>query len=665
MSTPFTSQQALRCANTIRLLAADAVEKANSGHPGLPMGAADMAVALWGGFLQFNPADTGWANRDRFVLSAGHGSMLLYSLLHLFGFNLPMEELKNFRQWGSKTPGHPEFGHTPGVEVTTGPLGQGVANGVGMALASRMAAERFNTPEFSPISHRVFAIVGDGDLQEGIAYEAAALAGHLKLGNLIYLYDSNSITIEGKTNLAWSEDVAKRFEAAGWHIQQVDGHDHQQVSAAIQNGIAETGKPSLIICTTQIAYGSPNKQGSSSSHGSPLGKDELEATRANLGWNEPAFTVPADVAEQCAKRVAELKAGYDAWQQGFAAWRSANPDKAALWDATWQKQMPENLAEELLASVAGKDGATRSLAGAVLQKAAALLPALVGGSADLAPSNNSDIKGGGSVQPGSFAGRNLHFGIREHAMGAICNGLALYGCFIPYGATFLVFSDYCRSAVRLSALMQQQVVYIFTHDSYAVGEDGPTHQPIEHTASLRMIPGLQVIRPADADETALAWYAAMKYHNGPTALILTRQKLPLLPKPAGFDKSLPLAGGYVLADVANPTVVLMASGSEVSLALDAAKLLAARGVAARVVSMPDVNTFMAQPAEYRAEVLPKGIKRVAIEAGRGESFGKLLGEEGLFIGWEQFGASAPAEVLAEQFGLTPAKVADKVAAFTK
>lgn len=663
MSTPFTSQQALRCANTIRLLAADAVEKANSGHPGLPMGAADMAVALWGGFLQFNPADTGWANRDRFVLSAGHGSMLLYSLLHIFGFNLPMEELKNFRQWGSKTPGHPEYGHTPGVEVTTGPLGQGVANGVGMALAARMAAERFNTPDFSPITHRVFALVGDGDLQEGISYEAVALAGHLKLGNLIYLYDSNSITIEGKTNLAWSEDVAKRFEAAGWHIQQIDGHDHDQVSAAIQNGIAETGKPSLIIATTHIAYGSPNKQDSSGAHGSPLGKDELEATRANLGWNEPSFTVPADVAAQCAKRVAELKAGYDAWQQGFAAWRVANPDKAALWDATWQKQMPENLAEELLASVAGKDGATRSLSGAVLQKAAALLPALVGGSADLAPSNNSDIKGGGSVQPGSFAGRNLHFGIREHAMGAVCNGMALYGCFIPYGATFLVFSDYCRSAVRLSALMQQQVVYIFTHDSYAVGEDGPTHQPIEHTASLRMIPGLQVIRPADADETALAWYAALKYHNGPTALILTRQKLPLLSKPAGFDKSLPLAGGYVLADVANPAVVLMASGSEVSLALDAAKLLADKGVAARVVSVPDVGTFMAQSAEYRASVLPAGVKRVAIEAGRGESWGRLLGEAGLFIGWEQFGASAPAEVLAEQFGLTPVQVAGKVATF--
>lgn len=664
MST-LNAQQALRCANTIRLLAAEAVDKANSGHPGLPMGAADMATALWGTTLKFNPADTAWANRDRFILSAGHGSMLIYSLLHMFGFDLPMEELKNFRQWGSKTPGHPEFGHTPGVEVTTGPLGQGVANGVGMALASKMAAERFNTPDFSPITHRVFAIVGDGDLQEGISYEAAALAGHLKLGNLVYLYDSNSITIEGKTNLAWSEDVAKRFEAAGWHVQKVDGQDHDQVVAALQNGVAETVKPSLIIATTQIAYGSPNKQGSSSSHGSPLGKDEIEATRANLGWNEPSFTVPADVAAQCAARVAELKAEYDAWQQGFAAWRTANPDKAALWDAMWQKQMPENLAEELLAAVAGKDGATRSLSGAVLQKVAALLPALAGGSADLSPSNNSDIKGGGSVQPDTFDGRNLHFGIREHAMGAICNAMSLYGCFIPYGATFLVFSDYCRPAVRLSALMQQQVVYIFTHDSYAVGEDGPTHQPIEHTASLRLIPGLQVIRPADADETALAWYAAMKYHNGPTALILTRQKLPLLPKPAGFDKSLPLAGGYVLADVANPAVVLMASGSEVSLALDAAKLLADKGVAARVVSMPDVGTFMAQSAEYRASVLPKGVKRVAIEAGRGESFGRLLGEEGLFIGWEQFGASAPAEILAEQFGLTPAKVADTVAGFLK
>lgn len=665
MSTPLTPQQARRTADTIRFLAADAVEKANSGHPGLPMGAADMAVALWGGFLNVNPADTAWANRDRFILSAGHGSMLLYSLLHLFGFDLSMDELKNFRQWGSKTPGHPEFGHTPGVEVTTGPLGQGVANGVGMALAAKMAAERFNTPAFSPITHRVFGLVGDGDLQEGISYEAAALAGHLGLGNMVYLYDDNSITIEGKTNLAWSEDVAKRFEAAGWHIQKVDGHDHAALTTAIQNGINETAKPSLIIATTHIAFGAPNKQDSSGAHGSPLGKDELAATRKNLNWELGPFEVPAEVRELCAARVAEIKKNYDAWQAGFSAWRSANPAKAALWDATWQKQVPADLAQQLLAVVDGKDGATRALSGAVLQKAAELIPALAGGSADLSPSNNSDIKGGGSVQPGSFGGRNLHFGIREHAMGAVCNGMALYGCFIPYGATFLVFSDYCRPAVRLSALMQQQVVYIFTHDSYAVGEDGPTHQPIEHTASLRMIPGVQVIRPADGAETALAWYAALKYHNGPTALILTRQKLPLLPRIEGSDPTQPLMGGYVLADAANPAVVLMASGSEVSLALDAAKLLAGQGVAARVVSVPDLGTFMAQPLEYRRSVLPAGVKRVAIEAGRGESWGKLLGEEGLFIGWEQFGASAPAEVLAEQFGLTPAAVAQKVAAFVK
>ncbi len=665
MSTHFTTQQALRCANAVRILSADAVEKANSGHPGLPMGAADMAVALWSGFLNFNPADTTWANRDRFVLSAGHGSMLLYSLLHLFGFEMSIDELKNFRQWGSKTPGHPEFGHTPGVEVTSGPLGQGFANGVGMALAAKMAAERFNTADFSPVTHRIFALVGDGDLQEGISYEAAALAGHLKLGNLIYLYDSNSITIEGKTGLAWSEDVAKRFEAAGWHIQQVDGHDHDQVSAAIRSGIDETEKPSLIIATTHIAYGAPGKQDSSGAHGSPLGKDEIEATRFNLGWTEPPFTVPEDLKRLCADRVTALKTGYDNWQAGFKTWRTANPEKAALWDNTWQKQMPDNLADELLAAVSGKDGATRSLSGTVLQKAAALLPALAGGSADLSPSNNSDIKGGLSVQAADFGGRNLHFGIREHAMGAICNGMSLYGCFIPFCATFLVFSDYCRPAIRLSALMNQQVIYIFTHDSYAVGEDGPTHQPIEQTAALRMIPGLQVIRPADAIETALAWYSALKYHNGPTALILTRQKLPLLKRSADFDQTMPLMGGYLLVDAENPVVALMASGSEVSLAVDTARLLAESGIPARVISVPDIGTFMAQPPEYRYSLLPQGIKRVAIEAGRGESYGKLLGEEGLFIGWQQFGASAPAEVLAEQFGLTPQQVAAKVTDFVR
>lgn len=662
MST-ITPQQARRCADTIRFLAADAVEKAASGHPGLPMGAADMAVSLWGSFLRFNPADTAWPDRDRFVLSAGHGSMLLYSLLHLFGFDLSVDELKNFRQWGSKTPGHPEFGHTAGVEVTTGPLGQGIANGVGMALASKMAGERFNTPDFSPISHKVFGLVGDGDLQEGISYEAAALAGHLKLGNLIYLYDDNSITIEGKTDLAWSENVAGRFEAAGWHVQKVDGHDHLALVTAISNGINETARPSLVIAKTHIAFGSPGKQDSSGAHGSPLGKDELAATRKNLNWELEPFQVPAEVREFCSSRVARLKEDYEAWRAGFASWRTANPEKALLWDAMWVREMPENLAAELLSSVEGKDGATRSLSGAVLQKAASLIPALAGGSADLAPSNNSDIKGGGSVLTDSFMGRNIHFGIREHAMGAICNGMALYGCFIPYGATFLVFSDYCRPAVRLSALMKQQVVYIFTHDSYAVGEDGPTHQPIEHTASLRMIPGLQVIRPADHLETALSWYAALKYHNGPTALILTRQKLPVLPRPEGFDATAPLRGGYLLADVAKPAVVIMASGSEVSLALEAASILAEKNIAARVVSVPDLGTFMAQSPEYRSSLLPVGVRRVAIEAGRGESWGRLLGEDGLFIGWEQFGASAPAEVLAEKFGLTPSAVADKIAEF--
>jgi transketolase len=629
------------------------------------MGAADCAVALWGNFLEFNPADPRWPNRDRFILSAGHGSMLLYSLLHLFGYDLSMDEIKNFRQWGSKTPGHPEFGHTVGVEVTTGPLGQGFANGVGMGLASRMAAERFNTADFKPINHYVYALCGDGCLQEGISYEAAALAGHLKLGNLIYIYDSNSITIEGKTDLAWSEDVAGRFTASGWHVQMIDGHNNDQIVAAIAAAKAETGKPSIIIATTHIAYGSPAKQGSSGAHGSPLGTDEIAATRKNLGWDAPPFTVPEDVQTTCRQRVDELKLNYTSWQNGFSSWRIANPEKAQLWDAMWHKQLPAHLTEELLASVAGKDGATRALSGTVLQKVAALIPALVGGSADLSPSNNSDIKGSASVQADNFAGRNLHFGIREHAMGAVINGMALYGCFIPYGATFLVFADYCRPAVRLSALMGQQAIYIFTHDSFFVGEDGPTHQPIEHVASLRLIPGLQVIRPADGVETALAWQAALQY-AGPTALILTRQKVPVIVRPATFTPADAFKGGYVvLSPAAAPAVVIMASGSEVHVAVEAATLLASQGIAARIVSVPCLETFLAQSAEYRTEVLPAGIPRVAFEAGRGMPWGSLIGCDGLFIGIEHFGASAPDKVLAEQFGFTAPQVAEKIAAFLK
>lgn len=665
-STLIPADKARQCADAIRILSADAIDKANSGHPGLPMGAADCAFALWGNFLSFNPTDPTWANRDRFVLSAGHGSMLLYSLLHLFGYNLPMDELKQFRQWGSKTPGHPEFGHTVGVEVTTGPLGQGFANGVGMAIASKMAAERFNTEAFKPVDHTIYALVGDGCLEEGISYEAAALAGHLKLGNLVYLYDSNSITIEGKTDLAWSEDVAGRFNACGWHVQKIDGHDYDQITAAIGAAKAETGKPSLIIATTMIAYGSPKFQGSSSAHGSPLGGDEIAATRKNLGWDSAPFKLPETVLATCRAQVDAKKAAYATWQQGFAAWRVANPDKATLWDQMWQRSTPDNLLEALTAAVAGKDGATRSLSGAILQKAAELIPALAGGSADLAPSNNSDIKGSPAIQPDAFGGRNIHFGIREHAMGAIMNGMALYGCFIPYGATFLVFSDYCRPAVRLASLMNQQAIYIFTHDSFFVGEDGPTHQPIEQVASLRMIPGLHVIRPADGLETAAAWTSALKRNNGPTALILTRQKLPVIPRPASFAPTDLFKGGYVVATPPQKAdVVIMASGSELHVALEAAQLLAQSGVHAQVASIPCLELFQAQSAEYRASILPVGIRRVAFEAGRGESWGRLIGCDGLFIGIEHFGASAPAEVLAEKFGFTAPQVAERIAKFLK
>ena len=664
--TAISATEARLCANTIRFLSVDAVEQANSGHPGLPMGAADCAFALWGNFLNFNPADPRWPNRDRFVLSAGHGSMLLYSLLHLFGYDLPLDELKNFRQWGSKTPGHPEFGHTAGVEVTTGPLGQGFANGVGMAIAARMAAERFNTADFKPIDNTIYLLSGDGCLQEGISYEAASLAGHLKLGNIVCIYDDNGITIEGKTNLAWSEDVAGRFTACGWHVQKIDGHDYNQITASIATAKAETERPSIIIATTHIAFGSPAKQDSSSAHGSPLGKDEIAATRTNLGWNHAPFEVPQEVRDICSTRLDYLKQCYAEWRGGFTTWRKANPEKAALWDEMWTKPLPSNLTDELVSVVAGKAGATRSLSGAVLQKVAALVPSLAGGSADLAPSNNSNIKDAASVQTGAFGGRNMHFGIREHAMGAIMNGMALYGCFIPYGATFLVFSDYCRPAVRLSALMNLRVIYLFTHDSFFVGEDGPTHQPIEHTASLRMIPGLQVIRPADGLETAMAWDAALRHADGPTVLILSRQNLPVVKRDSAFSRADISRGGYLVASPeGTPDTVIMASGSEVHVAQEAAALLAVQGVTARVVSIPCLERFMAQPESYRAGLLPSGIPRVAVEAGRGESWGRLIGCDGLFIGVEHFGASAPGDVLARQFGLTAPQVAEKVAAFLK
>ncbi len=662
MSAPsLTNDDARLGADTLRMLAVDAVEAANSGHPGLPMGAADYAFLLWHSHLRFAPTDPEWPGRDRFVLSAGHGSMLLYGLLHLFGFDLPLEELKRFRQWGSRTPGHPEFGHTPGVEVTTGPLGQGFAMGVGMALAARMASARFADERFDPCGHLVYAIVSDGDLMEGISQEAASLAGHLKLGNLVYLYDDNRITIEGSTDLAFSEDTAGRFTALGWHVQKVDGHDVAQVGEALWRAKIERDRPSLIIARTHIAHGSPGKHDTAGAHGAPLGAEEAAATRRNLGWPDEQFHVPERVREICGLRRDELAAAHAAWQDEFRRWRRRCPDKARLWDSLWQKAVPKDLEARLLAAVAGADGATRALSGKVIQAAAATVPALAGGSADLEPSTNTRIVDSPSVLPGSYGGRNLHFGIREHAMGAVMNGMARYGCFIPYGATFLVFADYCRPAIRLAALMKQQAVYVFTHDSIFLGEDGPTHQPVEQLSSLRLIPNLRVMRPADGPETALAWSAALRRTDGPTALVLTRQKVPAILREEPLDAKVFAKGGYVVQQGgATPDVVIMASGSEVGLALGAAEILAGEGVTARVVSVPCLETFLAQPEAYRRRLLPGRVPRVAVEAGHGGLWWRLLGPGGLFIGMENFGASAPEKVLAEEFGFTPAKVAGRV-----
>ncbi|MCU0607278.1 MAG: transketolase [Candidatus Edwardsbacteria bacterium] len=659
-------EQYKRCANALRALAIDGVERANSGHPGLPLGAADCAFTLWHDFLRFNPDDPLWPNRDRFVLSAGHGSMLLYGLLHLFGYSVTVDDLKQFRQWDSITPGHPEFGVTPGVEVTTGPLGQGLAMAAGMALAARMAAERFNDEQFKAIDHAVYALASDGDLMEGISHEAVSLAGHLKLANLVCIYDDNGITIEGETGLAFSEDVRRRFEACGWYVQRIDGHDPALIANALDAASHEKEKPSLIIARTHIGYGSPNRQDTAQVHGSPLGRDELAATKQRLGCAGEPFCVPADVLELCARKVAEAKLLHQRWHEEFQAWRRRCPDKAALWDAMAKREVPSDLLAQLIRAVPPEAAATRTLAGRCLQTAAALVPALAGGSADLTPSTNTAIKGSPSVAAGAFAGRNLHFGIREHAMAAMMNGLARSGFFIPYGSTFLVFADYCRPAIRLSALMGLQAIYIFTHDSIFVGEDGPTHQPVEHVAALRLIPGLAVWRPADAVETAAGWAAALMRKDGPTALVLTRQKLPVVERAKGFSPEVVLRGGYVVDEYgAKPAVTLVATGSEVGLAVAAAKLLLGSKIHSRVVSVPCLEQFLSQSREYRDSVIPAATVTVAIEAGRGMPWHQVIGEKGLFIGIERFGASAPDTVLAEKFGFTPAQVAEKVKAHLK
>ncbi len=645
-------------ANTIRRLAMDAVEQAKSGHPGMPMGTADFASVLFTKYMKHNPANPDWANRDRFVLSGGHGCMLLYSILHLTGYDLPLDEIKNFRQWGSKTPGHPEYGHTVGVETTTGPLGQGCGNAVGMALAERMLAQRFNREGCEIVDHYTYVIAGDGDMMEGISHEALALAGHLGLHKLVLFYDYNNITIEGKTDLAYCDDVRKRFEAYNWHVLDIDAHDYEQIDQALTDARTQQQKPTLIIGRTTIAKGSPNMAGSHHTHGAPLGPEEAKATRAALGCDEEATFVVSDEVYQAFAELRKQQAEAErTWNSMFETFRTEQPDLGALWDRHMTDDIPADLAEKLPRFELDKPLATRKASGAVLQELGKHLPQLIGGSADLAPSNNTMLKEFASIAPGKFEGRNLHYGVREHGMGSIMNGMCLHGGFRPYGGTFLVFSDYCRPSIRLAALMKQPVIYVFTHDSIFVGEDGPTHQPVEHAAALRCIPNVTVLRPADATETAEAWLQALRHRQGPTALLLTRQSLPVIDRVKYAPASLVTKGGYVLWDSAEQMeLILMASGSEVSLIMEAAETLA-QETGVRVVSIPSWELFKAQSAEYRAEVLPAACgKRLAVEAGISMGWHQFVGDQGRIMSIDRFGASAPYKVLAKEFGYTVANV---------
>lgn len=646
------------CINTIRMLSADAVEKANSGHPGLPMGAAAFAYELWTNHLRFNPKNPDWLNRDRFVLSAGHGSMLLYSLLHLTGYDLPLSEIKQFRQWDSKTPGHPEHGLTPGVETTTGPLGQGFANGVGMALAERFLAEHYNRPGHEIIDYYTFALVSDGDLMEGVASEAASFAGSAGLGKLIYLYDSNNISIEGSTDLTFTEDAAKRFEAYGWHTITVeDGNDIEAVDKAI--GAARSdARPSLLVLKTHIGFGSPNKHDSSSAHGSPLGAEELAATKRNLGWPaEPSFYVPDEVSEHMGKAVARGKAFEDEWAARFEAYAGEFPELAAELEQLtsgkrskdWQGTLPVFSADE-------KPMATREASGQVINALAPVLPLFVGGSADLGPSNNTALKDFGDINGPEWEknARNLHFGVREHGMAGILNGLALSKAIIPFGGTFLIFSDYMRASMRLAAIMKLQLVYVLTHDSIGQGEDGTTHQPVEQLAALRAMPNMTVIRPSDATETAEAWRQALLKTDGPTALVLTRQKLPVLDRSVLAAADNLRFGGYIVKDCqGTPDIILIATGSEVSITLEAAEQLSAKGVKARVVSMPSTDLFDKQSRQYRDSVLPPAVtSRLAVEAASSFGWDRYVGPEGRTICLDRFGESAPGPVMMEKFGFS-------------
>ncbi len=650
---------------TLKMLAIDGVEKAKSGHPGAPLGCMDMAWVLWTKFLRFNPQEPHWTDRDRFILSNGHASMLIYSLLHAFGYDLPLDELKKFRQLGSKTPGHPEFGLTPGVEVTTGPLGQGFAHGVGMAIAGKMLQARFGN---DVLQHRVWGIVSDGDLMEGVASEAASMAGHWKLDNLVYLYDDNDITIDGDTRLAFTEDVAKRFDAYGWHTEKIDGHDHAAIEKALSSAKARTGKPTLILAKTVIGFGAPNKAGSHKVHGEPLGPEEMKATKANFGWpEEPTFLIPDDAKARFAEIVAAKKREYDEWQKKLAAWRKADAKKAEAWDAHFDPKLPEDFDAQIVAAVGDKEAATRVHSGAALQKAASLMPGLVGGSADLAPSNNSRIEGSPAIAPNEYAGRNFHYGVREHGMVAVANGINLHGGLRAYGATFLQFADYCRPSIRLAALMQTPTILIFTHDSIFLGEDGPTHQPVEHLSALRAIPRLKLFRPADALETAMSWAWALHSKKGPILLALTRQKVPNIARPQTFERRAIWKGAYVVREPKNgsPEAVLIGTGSELHLAVGAAEKLEAAGKHVRVVSMPCSELFDEQHESYRHSVLPPGLPTAAVEAGVAMSWYKYVGRDGLVIGMRDFGESAPYADLAKHFGFTVDGVAASVEGWLK
>ncbi len=650
--------------NAIRFLSADGVQQAKSGHPGLPMGAAAMAYTIWTRHLRHNPKNPNWANRDRFILSGGHGSMLLYSLLYLAGYDLPLEELKRFRQWGSKTPGHPEFGWTPGVETTTGPLGQGLANGVGMAIAEKHLAAIYNQAGHDIIDHYVYAIVTDGDLMEGVASEAASLAGHLRLGKLIYLYDDNHISIEGSTDVAFTEDRAMRFAAYGWHILHVpDGNDVDAIDQAIQVA-KQDPRPSLIVCRTQIGYGLPTRQGTAKAHGEAPGDEELNGAKEKLGWPiEPRFYVPDDALaffRETGERGAALE---QAWNTKFANYLDAYPEQGRELKRRLAGELPDHWADGLPEFPADAKGvATRVASGKVLNALAAKLPEILGGSADLAPSTNTWLTGVDSFQPNSPQGRNMQYGVREHGMGAVVNGMAYHGGVIPYGATFLVFSDYMRGAVRVSAISHLQSIWVFTHDSIGLGEDGPTHQPVEHLAALRAIPNLLVLRPGDANETREAWKAAIGNQHGPSVLALTRQAVPTLDRSVFAPAEGLHKGAYVLADLGKgtPEVILMASGSEVELIVTAGEKLAEQGVAVRLVSFPCWELFAAQSGEYRESVLPSNIeKRVAVEAGIGMGWEKWTGSKGAIICLDHYGASAPYKELYAQFGITSDAVVER------